>query len=259
MAGTEEEKARLILEMEEAPASRVQHEAALRQLEPHLKDLERLEEGPLEILDVGCWTAEVSLRLAAKGHRVTLLEPSSCLLAEVEEKARKEMPRECPGLSFLNQRIEDLEGCQAERFDLIICHQTVEYLDDPLRAMETVTRALRPRGLLSLVFRNRYGEVAYSALKERDTAAALVALEATSFPSGFGEKPGRLYESEEMMRLLEPLGYTLTGEYGLRVFVDHLEGAGAREEDLLELELRVGSLPAFRQAGRLVHLVARKD
>ncbi len=259
MTEPEEEKARLILKMEEEPASRIQHQVALRQLEPHLKDLERLEGGPLEILDAGCWAAEVSLRLAAGGHRVTLLEPSACLLRSVEKRAQRELPGGCRGLSFLNQRIEDLEGCEAERFDLVICHQTVEYLDDPLRAMEVITRVLRPRGLISLVFRNRYGEAVYAALKEKDAGAALIALEADTFHSGFGGKPGRLYEREDMARLLEPLGFSIEGEYGLRMFSDYLAGAGAGEEKLIELEQRAGALPSLRQVGRLLHLVARKD
>jgi S-adenosylmethionine-dependent methyltransferase len=259
MAEQPEEKARLIAEMENAPASRVQHQVTLRQLLFHLQDLARLQDEPLEVLDAGCWTAEVSLQLTGQGYRVTVLEPSSCLLQEVEERAQRELPAGCPGLSFLNQRIEDLEGCQDERFDLVLCHQTVEYLDDPLRAMEIITRILRPRGLLSLVFRNRYGEAAYAALAERDAAAALAALEATDFSSGFGDKPGRLYAPEELARLLEPLGYTFIGEYGLRVFADYLSGEGGRQDALIELEERVGKEPAFRQAGRLVHLVARKD
>ncbi len=255
----EEDKARLILEMEESPAGRVQHEVALRQLSTHLKDLSRLEDGPLEVLDAGCWTAEVSMRLAARGHRVTVLEPSACLLREVEERAKRQLPEGCPGLSFLNQRIEDLEGCLAERFDLVICHQTVEFLDDPLRGMEILTRVLRPRGLLSLVFRNRYGEAAYTAVKSGDASAALVALEATTFDGGFGGAPGRLYAPEEISRLLEPLGYTFVGEYGLRVFADHLASSSEDRAALIELEEKAGGEPAFRQAGRLFHLVARKD
>ncbi len=263
MAEALDEKARGIIEREGSPVGRVQHEVAWRYLSAHLEELTRMRGGPLDVLDVGCWTGEVSLRLASAGHRVTLLEPSTCLLDTVQARAEREMPQACAGLSFMNQRIEDLESQQAGPFDLVICHETIEYLDDPLRAANIVTRALRPRGLLSLVFRNRYGEVARLLLAEGDAGGAGAAFERETFPTELNRGTGYLYSTRELLRLMEPLGYSAEGEYGLRVFCDYLDCSCFAQGDcfsaMADLEERLGREEAFLHMARFIHLVARKD
>ena len=263
MAEALDEKARTIIEREREPASRVQHEVTWRYLSEHLASLTRLNEGPLDVLDAGCWMGEISLRLAEAGHRVTLLEPSTCLLDSVQARAEREMPEACSSLSFMNQRIEDLESCQANDFDLVICHETIEYVDDPLRAFNVITRVLRPRGLLSLVFFNRYGEIANQVLAARDMAAALATFERDTFQTDFNRGTGYLYSTRELLGLMEPLGYTVEGEYGLRVFCDYLDCSDFEQEDcfaaMTNLEERMGREQAFLHMGRFIHLVARKD
>lgn len=263
MAEALDEKAQGIIEREGSPCGRVQHEVAWRYLSAHLESLTRLEDGPLDVLDVGCWMGEVSLRLAGEGHRVTLLEPSTCLLDTVQNRAEQEIPQACAGLSFMNQRIEDLENHQAGPFDLVICHETIEYLDDPLRAFNVITRVLRPRGLLSLVFLNRYGEITRRLLAERDMDAARSAFEKDTFPTDLNRGTGYLYSTRELLGLMEPLGYSVEGEYGLRVFCDYLDCAGFDKEDcfpaMVDLEERLGREVAFLHMGRFIHLVAHKD
>jgi S-adenosylmethionine-dependent methyltransferase len=263
MAKALDRKAQGIIEREESPAGRVQHEVAWRYLSAHLEGLTRLKDGPLDVLDVGCWMGEVSLRLAAAGHRVTLLEPSTCLLDTVQARAEQEMPQACAGLSFMNQRVEDLENHQAGPFDLVICHETIEYMDDPLRAFNIITRVLRPRGLLSLVFLNRFGEVARLLLAERDVAAAASAFERETFPTDLNRGTGYLYSTRELLGLMEPLGYTAEGEYGLRVFCDYLDCSDFGLKDcfsaMADLEERLGKEQAFLHMARFIHLIARKD
>ncbi len=258
-----DEKAKIILDKTSSIASRVAQEVAWRYLSSHLKELARRDLQALKVLDAGCWLAEISLRLAKEGSHVTLLEPSVCLLDSVQKRVEREMPEVCASLSFLNQRIEDLESCQAEDFDLIICHETIEYVDDPLRALNILTRVLRPRGLLSLVFYNRYGEVAQELLVNQDIQASLEALEKEKFRTDLSKGWGNLYSSKEMRMLLEPLGYNIEGEYALCLFCDlvspSLMETGDSFESLVDLEEKIGREIIFQGIGRYVHLVAKKD
>jgi S-adenosylmethionine-dependent methyltransferase len=261
--GQLDQKAESILEKSMAPAARIQNEVAWRYLSIHLRELTRQKEKILDVLDVGCWLAEVSLRLASEGHRVTLLEPSSCLLQSVHEQAEREMPQVCNSISYLNKRIEDLEECQVDDFDLVICHETIEYVDDPLRALQIITRVLRPRGLLSLVFLNRYGEVIYQLMEKRDIQAAVESFDKERFKTDLHKGWGHLYSCEELCRLLDPLGYTIEGEYGLRIFSEYIDRSLLEQEEtfkkVADLEERAGQEANFRGIGRFVQVIARKD
>ncbi len=258
-----DEKAKIILDKTSSLASRVEQEVAWRYLRFHLQELPRRDPKAFKVLDAGCWLAEISLRLAKEGNHVTLLEPSVCLLDNVHQKVEREMPEICASLSFLNQRIEDLESCQSEGFDLIICHETIEYVDDPLRALNILTRVLRPRGLLSLVFYNRYGEVAHELLVNQDIQASLEALEKEKFQTDLSKGWGNLYSAAEMRMLLEPLGYSIEGEYALCLFCDLVSPSFLEKEEnfasLVDLEERIGKELIYQGIGRFVHLVARKD
>ncbi len=258
-----EAKARIIREEAEAPQGRLQSELIWRFLSRHIVAKPERERDVLDVLDVGAGLGETSIRLAEGGHRVTLLEPSMCLLETVEARAKAEIPEQEPNLYFLNQRIEDLEECEQERYDLILCHETIEYVDDALSALNIISRAIKPRGLLSLVFLNRYGEVAHQALAEGSATSALASFEKEKFSTEMHSGWGRLYAPEELESLLEPLGYTCDNEYGIRVFADFMDCSMFGDADcfrgMLELEERAGSEIPYKYLGRYMHLICRKE
>ena len=264
MAGSRaEQKAQLIREEAEAPQGKLQAELIWRFLARHIVAKLDRERDVLDVLDVGAGLGETSIRLAEGGHRVTLLEPSICLLETVEARAKEQIPEQQPNLYFLNQRIEDLEECEQERYDLILCHETIEYVDDALGALNIISRAIKPRGLLSLVFLNRYGEVAHQAVAEGNAQGALASFEKERFQTEMHSGWGRLYAPEEMESLLEPLGYTCENEYGIRVFCDYMDCSMFSEADcfrgMLELEERAGSEIPYNYLGRYMQLICRKD
>ncbi len=258
-----EEKAELLMEMAETPASRLKAELSFRFLQQHLKGgiMRRGEE--LNILDVGSGIGEVAMRYSALGHRVTMLEPQACLLETAEERAREELPDHAAGMKFLNQRIENLEECISEEFDLIICHETIEYVDDPLRAINVMTRVLRPRGMLSLVFLNRYGLIVSKVILEGDVKGALDAFEREDFSTRLHRGHGHLYSEGELEALLNPLGYNIEGEYGLLVFSDYIDCSVFEDADcfkgMLELEEKAGKDPHLKSIARYVQLISSKS
>ncbi|MDD3718926.1 MAG: methyltransferase domain-containing protein [Actinomycetota bacterium] len=262
MEKTPEEKAELLMEMAEAPATRLEAELAFRFLHPHLEsDIKRV--GELNVLDVGSGLGEVALRFAALGHKVTMLEPQACLLQTAEERAREQLPDRTGLMRFLNERIENLEECMNDEFDLIICHETIEYVDDPLRAFNVITRVLKPRGKLSLLFRNRYGLIAHKIIVEEDVAAAMQTFEVDEFATELHHGRGRLYSDAEIRSLLEPLGYDIEGQYGLLVFSEFIDCSlfdeGECFKGMLSLEERAGQEPHLKGIGKFVQLICSKS
>ena len=263
MDQSQEQKAELLMEMAEAPTSRLEAELAFRFLHCHLEDRIRRDEDELNVLDVGSGLGDVALRFAALGLKVTMLEPQACLLETAEERAKEELPEKAASLRFLNERIEDLEDCEADEFDLIICHETIEYVDDPLKALNIITRVLKPRGLLSLVFLNRYGLIISKVIEEGDIKGAIEAFELDEFETKLHRGKGHLYSDQELMALLNPLGYNLEGQYGLLVLSEYIDCSlfdeGQCYKGMLELEERAGSEPHLKGIGKFTQLVCSKS
>ncbi len=64
------------------PWNRMKYDLALANLVERMNDWDT----PATILDVGAGTGELALRLAERGHEVTLLDPSPSMLAIAERK-----------------------------------------------------------------------------------------------------------------------------------------------------------------------------
>ena len=84
-----------------------------------------------------------------------------------------------------------------------------------------------------------------------------------TFSTDLNRGTGYLYSTVELLGLMEPLGYTVEGEYGLRVFCDYLDCSDFEQDDcfsaMADLEEKVGREQAFLHMGRFIHLVAIKD
>ncbi len=256
-----EEKAELLMELAEAPTSRLGAELAFRFLYRHLEDKIK-RGGELDILDVGSGLGEVALRFAALGQKVTMLEPQACLLETAEERARQQLPDRTGYMRFLNERIENLEQCIDDEFDVVICHETIEYVDDPLRAFNVITRVLKPRGTLSLAFLNRYGLIMERVIVEGNINDAMETFEVDDFDTQLHHGRGRLYSDAEMKSLLEPLGYNIDGQYGLLVFSEFIDCSLFEDGDcfkgMLELEEKAGQEPHLKGVGKYVQLICSK-
>jgi S-adenosylmethionine-dependent methyltransferase len=262
MEASREDKTEVLMEMAETPVSRIMAELAFRYLYHHLDSLRRRNDGELNVLDVGSGVGEVALRFAALGHKVTMLEPQACLLTTAKEKAKQQLPERSGLLRFLNERVEDLEESEADEFDVIICHETIEYVDDVLKAFNVITRVLKPRGVLSLVFLNRYGLVLDKVLKEGNIAEALETFDVEEFATKLHQGHGHLYSDDEIRALIEPLGFNVEGQYGLIVFSEFIDCSlfeeGECYEGMLELEERAGQEPHLKGVGKFVQLICSK-
>ncbi len=262
MEKTPEEKAEILMEKAEAPTSRLEAELAFRYLYAHLEsDIKRI--GELNILDVGSGLGEVALRFAALGHKVTMLEPQACLLQTAEERAREQLPDRTGLMRFLNERVEDLESNIKDEFDVIVCHETIEYVDDPLRAFNVITRVLKPRGRLSLVFLNRYGLIMRRIIIDENASGAMDTFEVDEFETTLHDGRGHLYSDAEITKLLEPLGFAIEGQYGLLVFSEFIDCTLFEEGEcfsgMLALEERAGQETHLKGIGKFVQLICYKS
>ncbi len=101
---------------------------------------------PQRVLDVGCGTGFLALRLAELGHIVTGVDLSGQMIAQARGKAEQ------AGLEieFRVGDAADLDGA-GEAYDLVVARHVIWNLPDPERGAAEWLRVLRPGGRLLLV------------------------------------------------------------------------------------------------------------
>jgi SAM-dependent methyltransferase len=102
----------------------------------------------LEVLDVGSGYGHTARELAKSCRTVVGLEP----MGDLHHVAQR-LAENVPPLSFRHGGVEDLSDVEA--FDLIVLDNVYEHLPDHELALERITTALRPGGVLYLLVPNR--------------------------------------------------------------------------------------------------------
>lgn len=222
-----------------------------------------LPEAPRQrVLDLGGGTGSVSLRLAQMGFSVVLLDSSE----EMLDIARNDAGACGVGarISFLNEEASRLpELFEGKSFDLVVCHNLLEYVADPEAILGKIAHVLGNDAVVSVLVRNRAGEVLKAAFKSADWALAKAALSAETVVDSLYGKPVRVFDPQVVVDMLGRAGLHLTVQRGVRVFSDHREpkdlaGGGAYQQ-AFELELNLGARPEFAGIARYSQFLARRS
>lgn len=215
----------------------------------------------LRALDLGGGTGALAMRLARLGFHVTLLDASQPML---------ELARQAAQEAEVEERIALKQGDAAEvatlfedgSFDLILCHNVLEFVEDPGTVLRSAARALRgPVSILSVLVRNQPGEVLKAALLNGDLAAAEHNLTAEwGDESLYGGKV-RLFTAESLRTMLVEASFEMLAERGVRVISDYLPSKISRNDEydrIFELERNLGMRPEFAAVARYTHFLAHR-
>jgi SAM-dependent methyltransferase len=150
----------------------------------------------------------------------------------------------------------------AGSFDLILCHNILEYVDDPDAVLRGAAGALRdPSGILSVLVRNQAGQVLKAAIEGGDLAAAERNLTAEwGHESLYGGRV-RLFTAESLQAMLVAASLAVSAARGVRVISDYLPARVSRKDEyerILELERKLGARPAFAAVARYTHCLAHR-
>jgi SAM-dependent methyltransferase len=212
------------------------------------------------VVDVGGGAGNQSVPLARTGYEVTIVDPSTAMLERAEQRLAGEDRQVAARVRLLEASGEDAPDVLAgARFDAVLCHGVLMYLDDPEPLVEALCRLAAPGGVVSIVAKN----VEVMALRhahEGDWAAAIAAFDSVRQVNGLGvdTRGDRIEDLSELMarRGVDPLAW-----YGVRLFTDGWtpDRAAADPEDLvLQAELLASQRDPYRRLSRLFHLVGRR-
>ncbi|MFE2877328.1 class I SAM-dependent methyltransferase [Streptomyces roseus] len=246
-------------EWQDAPWGRLRYAIAEANLVRHL---DGLGDGPLRVLDLAGGDGGDAMRLAARGHHVTIVDYAPAMLAAATERAA------AGGLTQLIDCVQaDVTalpaGLAEGRFDVVLYHNLLQYVDDVPATLARALTPLRPGGLFSTMAINRHSAALNIAVREMDPAAALAALDTDQARTQMFDTALTLHTAEEIIPLLRGLGCQDVQHYGIRSFCDYITDDARKHDpsfyaDLERLELATTALPPYMHTARLFQLTARK-
>jgi ubiquinone/menaquinone biosynthesis C-methylase UbiE len=109
--------------------------------------VEYLPPGPTRVLELGCGTGNLSVRLAAKlkGATLTLVDGSAEMIAVARSRLEQESPSRTRTIQFVTARFEDLD-LQPRSFDLIVSSISLHHVVDKGLLYERLHKFLRRGG-----------------------------------------------------------------------------------------------------------------
>jgi SAM-dependent methyltransferase len=212
--------------------------------------------GGAEVLDVGGGTGGFAVRVAERGHRVTVVDPSPDALAILDRRS---------GETGVADRVTGVQGdlatvpdlVEPASVDVVLCHGVLEVVDDPEVALASLAGVLRRGGTLSLLVSQRHAAVVARAMAGHFRQAR--DLLDGHLPDG----APRRFTAEETTALLTGAGFTDVSLHAVRVFsdlvpsslVDLEPGASAA---LAALEEAVAGRPEYLTLATQVHALATR-
>jgi S-adenosylmethionine-dependent methyltransferase len=226
----------------------------------NLKDFLPNPTESLRALDLGGGTGALALRLAQLGFHVTLLDPSLPML-DLAKRAVHD--------AQLTEKIVLKHGDAAQlanlfpasSFDVVLCHNVLEFVRDPNAVLNGIKRLMRgPSAILSLLVRNRAGEVLKAALLTGDLAAAETGLNAEwGEESLYGGKV-RLFTADSVKAMLKEASLKVVAQRGVRVLADYLPpqiSRSAEYERIFAFERELGKREEFIAVARYIQCMVR--
>jgi S-adenosylmethionine-dependent methyltransferase len=242
-----------------SPEGRLRSDLAFASLQDFLP-LPRAEYS-LCALDLGCGTGAAAVRLARLGIHVTLLDSSAEMLDIAKSAAQEAGVTRMIALKH-GDAAQLARLFPTESFDVILCHNILEYVDEPCAVLRSAARRLRDSSAtLSVLVRNQAGEVLKAAIQSGDLAAAENNLTAEWGQESLYGSSVRLFQSDSLRTMLKAASLAIIAERGVRVVADYLPSRVSRDaeyERIFELERKLGSRPEFATVARYKQYFANR-
>ncbi|MFD6334850.1 class I SAM-dependent methyltransferase [Streptomyces niveus] len=233
---------------------RLRHDITARRVLTELSDRQA------RILDVGCGDGEMVLRLAAAGHQVTGVEKSAGMLTAAADRVAR-FPELTARITLTEGDVYTLPFDDAS-FDAVCCHGVVMYLPESATPLAHLARLVADGGLLSILTKNQL------AVGVREALSGQYAKAQAQIESGQATSEGNLGlktrgdAPADLDDIARANGLTPLPWQGVRIFHDHRDDWVPTEEEYqaaLGVEWAASTRSPYRQLGRLVHTLARRE
>jgi S-adenosylmethionine-dependent methyltransferase len=238
------------------PEGRLRLDLAFENLQEFLPQAKQ----PLRALDIGAGTGSIAVRLARLGLHVTVLDSSLPMLDYARHAAQEAGLTD--RITLKHGDVGQLADLFPEKsFDVVVCHNLLEYVGDPQNVLCLAACALRDRSaVMSILVRNQAGEVLRAAVQAGDLAAANKSLSAEWGEESLYGGRVRLFTPDGLRTMLNTASLTVAAERGVRVASDYLPPQVCRTkqyDQIFELECKLARRPDFAAIARYIQYLTR--
>ena len=228
-------------QMLEQPWGKIQYEITFAQL-AHLKNK--------KILDFGSGLGLVS-QFLGENNEVVVIEPEKEMLFAYPNHTYKK----------ILGSLEQVEKFESESFDIILCHNVLEYIEENNREnyLSELKRVLKQDGKLSIIKHNQVGKIMQAVVFSNDVDQALDLLKGNDFRS-VSFNSGTTYTID---KLLEMSKMKLVKYQAIRTFyslqMNEVKTQDKWIEKMTEMELAVCDLLPYKDISFLQHVCLMKE
>jgi S-adenosylmethionine-dependent methyltransferase len=156
--------------------------------------------------------------------------------------------------------IDILRKLENETFDIVLCHNVLEYADGREEIVNEFNRLLKPDGMLSIVKHNRRGRVMQMVVLLNDFEKAHNLLDGKD-GTAFNYGTIHYYEDSDLTDWCKE--FIVCETYGIRTFWDLQQNQEIHkdvewQEKMVEVELRVAQIKEFQDIAFFHHLIIKK-
>ena len=228
-------------QMLEQPWGKIQYVITFAQLE-HIKGK--------KILDFGSGFGLVSQFLAQNNEVVAIEPQEEMLFAYSNHRYEK-----------ILGSLEQVEKFESESFDIVLCHNVLEYIDENCRVnyLSELKRVLKRDGKLSIIKHNQVGKIMQAVVFSNDVDQALDLLNGNEFKSvSFSQ--GTTYTIDELLQMSK---MKLENYQAIRTFyslqMNEVKMKDNWLEKMTEIELAVCDLYPYKDISFLQHVWLVKE
>lgn len=206
---------------------------------------------PLEIIDVGGGTGQMTASMLSLGHQVLLNDVSNDTL-----NVAKTQLESFEGVTLHHGKLQSL--CFDKSFDLVICHAVLEWLASPYDAIDHLLELVAQGGYLSLSFFNkdaqRFGNILYGNF---DYVQADLQVK-----KKVRLNPNQPLYPRDVLSFIEAKNVDVKLISGVRCFHDYLKDKQQQTthyNQLLSLEKQYCRQEPYLWLGKYFHIIVQKN
>ncbi len=220
------------------------------------------EDKVLRTLDAGGGNGIDSLALAQSGYQVDLVDTSLSMLHDLQAGADQSgVAHQLKTHSFDIREIR--KRFSADTFDLLLCHNVIQYSDDWEDLLTSMIAPLASGGLFSLMTRNKHSVPFDASLDDYEIEQLHELLEQPQGKSGVFDTDISFFTSGFLCQWLSCHGFNVVANYGVFCMYNHpnlsptYEGA-VNIDKLLTMEKHLGENSPYRETARYIQIIAQK-
>lgn len=152
---------------------------------------------------------------------------------------------------------------EANSFDLLLCHNVIQYSDDWDALLLSMLAPLKSGGMVSLMTRNKHAVPYDAALDDYELNELPALLEEPHGKSGVFDAELSFFTVGFLTNWLQQHGISTIADYGVFCLYNH-HSVSARYEDtttvakLHTLEKHLGSKSPYKETARYLQIIAQK-